>query len=136
MSEIVKWDGFPVFGRDRDAWHLLNYDRGEYPVPMWWNWRGECWSSSPDAAFGTPARDAYFSGYSYCSGTVTPSDLNDAIAESVAAERERCAEVCGKLGGTGKSGYEATAYDPENRGADCAEDMAERIAEAIRSAAK
>ncbi|MFT8366252.1 MAG: hypothetical protein ABF812_09875 [Gluconobacter cerinus] len=94
MSEAVKWDGFPVFGRDRDAWHLLNYDMGEHPVPMWWNWRGECWSSSPDAAFGTPARDADFSGYSYCAGTVTPSDLKDAIAEAVAAERERCAKVC------------------------------------------
>ena len=68
--------------------------------------------------------------------TMTPLYTADQLAEAVAAERERCAKVCGKLGGAGKSGFEATAYDPENRGADCAEDMAERIAEAIRSAAK
>lgn len=133
MSEVVKWDGFPVLGRDRDAWHLLNYVKSPHPVPMWWNWHAECWLSSPDAKMGTHAGDAQFSGFSYLAGTVTPSDLKEAIAEAVAAERERCAKVCeGKISGTFPDIRNPTDADHRQIAWDAA---CEELAEAIRSAA-
>lgn len=89
MSEAVKWDGFPVFGRDRDAWHLLNCDDSEHPIPMWWDWRIEAWKADPDCGFSLGAPNADGAGYSYLAGTVTPTDLQSAIAEAVAAERKR-----------------------------------------------
>ena len=60
----------------------------------------------------------------------------NAIAEAVAAEREKNAKVCDEAAKTAGSVYSSTAHDPENRGADCAEEIARDCAEAIRSAAK
>lgn len=97
MSNAVKWDGFPVFGRDRDAWHLLNCDDSEHPVPMWWDWRIEAWKSDPEDIFSVGAPSVAEIGYSYLAGTATPADLKEAIAEAVAAERERIAEYLSSL---------------------------------------
>ncbi|WP_215748051.1 Rossmann-fold NAD(P)-binding domain-containing protein [Gluconobacter cerevisiae] len=77
-----------MFGRDRDAWHLLNCDGSEHPIPMWWDWRIEAWKADPDCGFNLGAPNADGAGYSYLASTVTPSDLKEAIADAVAAERE------------------------------------------------
>lgn len=127
MSEAVKWDGFPVFGRDRDAWHLLNCDDSEHPIPMWWDWRIEAWKSDPEDLFSVGAPSVAGIGYSYLAGTVTPADLKEAIAEAVAAERERCAKAC-----EGER-LEETASDPTDISYAVA---VERCIHAIRSAAK
>ena len=89
MPEGAKWDGFPVFGRDQDGWHLLNCHDSEHPIPMWWEWRIEAWKADPDCGFSLGAPNADGAGYSYLAGTVTPTDLRSAIAEAVAAEREK-----------------------------------------------
>ncbi|MFT8354545.1 MAG: hypothetical protein ABF617_08065 [Gluconobacter japonicus] len=107
MSGVVKWDGFPVFGRDRDAWHLLRFENEEHPTPMWWDWRLEAWFTDPSARGGMRAEAAHETGFSYLAGTVTPSDLNDAIAEAVAAERERVAEFL-------NSSWAASSLDEED----------------------
>ncbi|WP_155721229.1 hypothetical protein [Gluconobacter oxydans] len=125
MSNAVKWDGFPVFGRDRDAWHLLNCDDSEHPVPMWWDWRIEAWKSDPEDLFSVGAPSVAGIGYSYLAGTVTPADLKEAIAEAVDAERERNISACRKI----EAGYIGA------RMGDCAT-ASHRCAEAIRSAAK
>ncbi|MFT9221949.1 hypothetical protein [Gluconobacter oxydans] len=65
-----------------------------------------------------------------------PLYTSEQLAEAVAAEREKNAKGCDEAAKTAGSVYSSTAYDPENRGADCAEEIARDCAEAIRSAAK
>ncbi|KXU99264.1 hypothetical protein AD929_15845 [Gluconobacter potus] len=128
MPEGEKWDGFPVFGRDRDGWHLLNYDEAEHPIPMWWCWHIEAWKADPADLFSAGAPNAAYIGYSYLAGTVTPAALKEAIAEAVAAERERLvSEVVGRI-----DRFKITR-DPDDLMQDAA---CKAIVEAIRSAAK
>lgn len=125
MPEGEKWDGFPVFGRDRDGWHLLNYDEAEHPIPMWWCWHIEAWKADPADLFSVGAPNAAYIGYSYLAGTVTPAALKEAIAEAVAAEREKNAKTC-----------EAQRLNEISAPADWHNDACKACAEAIRSAAK